>query len=189
MSHHQNLNSLTATTNGNGMLQNMGGSGNGPTSSKSMGNIRSNNKMNKYNNDNINNSHHVGGPDGIYEPRNDRSPNILPPQHHMTPNNSNINSCVGGSSNGSGHDPMNAMMNMFNPMMQAFLQQLTNGITPNTATASQATLDAPASGSHQWQPQGGPGGGYNSNNNNSGYNQNGGGGGGHRFKGERNLTN
>ena len=68
-----------------------------------------------------------------YEPRHDiRSPGIRHHHHHHSANNSlNGPNSLGNVSQGhQTHDQMNAMMNMLNPMMAAFIQQLANGIQP-----------------------------------------------------------
>lgn len=59
-----------------------------------------------------------------------------------------IGSGSGGSGGGGHHqniDSMSAMMNMFNPMMAAFIQQLANGIQPPNGSQS-GGLDVPAQG-------------------------------------------
>ena len=148
------------------------------SASKSVGQIR--NKMNKFENN-----------ESLYDgPRHNdvRSPNMAPGPVG--------NSNAGGAGS---NDQMSAMMNMFNPMMAAFIQQLAsgagiqgNGAEPNGV----GPVSAPGvggGGMHQsasWSHGGGPGafGGQG-----GGGGQNGGGGGGNfqngRFKGEKNFVN
>ena len=124
----------------------------------------------------------------LYDPsrHNDvRSPN-------MPPGPVGNNSQGGAGSN----DQMNAMMNMFNPMMAAFIQQLASGIQPNGAEPNGVgPVSAPGGGgggsmhpSASWNHGGG-------NSGPGGYGNQGGGGGFQngtgvgRFKSEKNFVN
>ncbi len=106
----------------------------------------------------------AGGNDPYESRHNDvRSPSMH--HHHhggLVSGNGNglgSNNGIGMNGNHQSHEQMNAMMSMFNPMMAAFIQQLTSGIQPNGGSQS-IGLDpnghvngaGPALGHHHVQP-------------------------------------
>jgi TAR DNA-binding protein 43 len=172
-------------------------SSNGPNAMpKSMGQMRK-----KYDN---HHNHHPPPPhhhhhhhNDLYESRHNdvRSPNMPPPpppppaQHH----NGNGAGMMSGSNGIAPNDQMNAMMNMFNPMMAAFIQQLASQTMPpnsqdggSNGAAAAAAAVASMTGHHghpppppQWSGSNGPdfrnGGSGGPNANGGGYgNQSGG---------------
>ena len=78
----------------------------------------------------------------MIQERNIRSPGVHYHNHHGANNGSNLSN----TRNSANPEQMNAIMNVFNPMMETFLQQLANRIQiPN---ASENGIDsAPHSGS------------------------------------------
>ena len=68
-----------------------------------------------------------------------RSPQNMPQSHH---HHHHHNSTQGTHHTHQSHEQMSAMMNMFNPMIAAFMQQLASGMQPNAA--SQSAIDAQA---------------------------------------------
>jgi RNA recognition motif-containing protein len=111
----------------------------GSGGSKSMGQLSNRSKM-KY-------DHHSmhSGMNDLYDGRH----NVRSPSHHGggpgSNSGSNQGSNMGGPNGVSSHDPqMNPIMSIFNPMMAAFISQLTNGIQPSNQSQIEAAHNGAA---------------------------------------------
>ena len=81
----------------------------------------------------------------VYEARQHdiRSPNVAQSHHHH-----HHNSSQGAHHPHQSHEQMSAMMNMFNPMIAAFMQQLASGMQPTPSQSIEAHNGAPPTLSH-----------------------------------------